>query len=148
MTRKPITVRKALLVDEGALALVYRAAFSAEPYREAWVDTSARLRVRQLLHAAEGKGWVVALYGHPVGFSFLQIKEGFNGRYAELLETAVHPYLQRQGMGSLLMGEVWKFKKVMKLRTLYGVCLNPKLGSFFKKLGFKPSRRAKIWSKT
>jgi ribosomal protein S18 acetylase RimI-like enzyme len=147
LTRKHIAVRKASSADEGALALVYRAAFSAEPYKETWTDASARLRVRQLLKAPEGKGWVATLYGHPVGFSFLQVKEGFNGRYAELLETAVHPYLQRQGMGSLLMGEVWKFKKIMKLRTLYGVSLNPKLGTFFKKLGFMPSRRAKVWSK-
>jgi N-acetylglutamate synthase-like GNAT family acetyltransferase len=147
LTRKPISVRKVSPADEGALALVYRAAFSAEPYQETWTDASARLRVRQLLHGAKNKGWVVTLYGHPVGFSFLQIKEGFNGRYAELLETAVHPYLQRQGMGSLLMGEVGKFKKMMKLRTLYGMSLNPKLGVFFKKLGFKPSSRAKIWSK-
>ena len=92
-------------------------------------------------------GWVVTLHGQPVGFSFLQIKEGFNGRYAELAETAVDPYLQRQGMGSILMEEVLRYKKVKKLRTLYAVCLGHHLGPFFKKWGFKPSNRAKVWSK-
>jgi N-acetylglutamate synthase-like GNAT family acetyltransferase len=148
LTRKPIAVRKAVDSDESALALVYRTAFSAGPYKEKWTDATARLRVRQLIQSIDGKGWVVTLYGHPIGFAFLQMKEGFNGRYGELVETAVHPYLQRQGMGSLLFQEVLKFKKKAKLHTLYGVTLNRKLGSFFKKFGFKPSSRAKIWSKT
>ena len=147
MIRKPIAVRKAVDSDESSLALVYRAAFSAEPYREKWTDGTARLRVRQLIQAIDGKGWVVTFYGHPVGFSFLHVKEGFNGRYAELVETAVHPYLQGQGMGTRLIQEVLKFTKKSKLKTLYGVTLNPKLDSFFRKLGFKPSSRARIWSK-
>ncbi len=147
MRRKPIAVRPAVDSDESALAPIYRAAFSAEPYQEAWSDPLARLRVRQLIQAIDGRGWVVTLYGHPVGFSFIQIKEGFNGRYVELLETAVHPYLQRQGIGSLLLREVLKFKKKAKLKTLYGVNLNQKIGPFFKKNGFKPSSRAKLWSK-
>lgn len=103
--------------------------------------------MRQLLQAIDGMGWVVTLYGQPVGFAFIQMKEGYNGSYVELLETAVHPYLQGQGMGSLLMGEVLKFKRSKKLKTLYGVCLNPKLGTFFKKCGFKLSKRARLWSK-
>jgi N-acetylglutamate synthase-like GNAT family acetyltransferase len=63
------------------------------------------------------------------------------------METAVHPYLQRQGMGSLLVQEVLKYKRKAKFRTVYGVCLDLKLGSFFKKLGFKHSSRAQLWSK-
>jgi GNAT superfamily N-acetyltransferase len=147
LSLKSLAIRPAVDSDEGALALVYRAAFSAKPYQESWSDHSARLRVRQLIQAIDGKGWVVTLYGHPVGFSFIQIKEGFNGRYVELLETAVHPYLQRQGMGSLLLQEVLKYKKKAKLKTLYGVNLNQKIGPFLKRFGFKPSSRAKLWSK-
>jgi predicted N-acetyltransferase YhbS len=147
LTRSPIAVRKATLSDEAALALVYRAAFSAEHYQEKWTDVSARLRVRQMLKGCDVKGWTATLYGQPVGFAFLEIKQGYQGPYAELMETAVHPYLQGQGMGSLLVGEVLKYKRKAKIQTVYGVCLDRKLGSFFKKLGFKLSQRAQLWSK-
>jgi predicted N-acetyltransferase YhbS len=147
LTRPLIVLRKAAPSDEAALALVYRAAFSAEPYQEPWTDASARLRVRQLLQGIDVKGWTATLYGQPVGFAFLEIKQGCRGPYGELLETAVHPYLQGQGMGSLLMGEVLKHKRKAKIQTVYGVCLDRKLGPFFKKLGFKLSQRAQLWSK-
>ena len=100
-----------------------------------------------MLKGPDVKGWTATLYGQPVGFAFIILKQGHQGPYAELMETAVHPYLQDQGMGSLLVREILDYKRKAKIQTVYGVCLDRKLGPFFKKLGFKLSQRAQLWSK-
>jgi aminoglycoside 6'-N-acetyltransferase I len=146
LTKKtPFRIRPVQKSDEPALALVYQACFSSKPYSEKWTLASAQKRVTQILKSGDVRGWVAMVFGQPVAFAFLQVREGFNGPYGEMLETAVHPYFRKQGLGLSLLKVLKAFQKKKKLKVVYTLAYRGMFDKFYQKAGFKPSKRSLIY---
>jgi ribosomal protein S18 acetylase RimI-like enzyme len=146
LSRKPpFKVRRGRPSDAEPLALVYQAAYSAPPSLEKWALGPARRRLSQLARHPDVRSWTVTVLGHPVGFAFLQVREGFDGPYGELLEAAIHPYFQRQGMGNALARTLRAFKKEKGLRVVYTLAYRGNHGKFYRKAGFRPSRNSLVY---
>lgn len=86
-------------------------------------------------------GWVATVFGYPVGFAFLQIRQGAEEIYGELLETAVHPYFQNQGIESGLLKSVQQFQKRKKIKNIMVLAFRGKHEKLFKNAGWLPSKR-------
>ncbi|MGH7738862.1 MAG: GNAT family N-acetyltransferase [bacterium] len=139
----PISIRAVRPGDRSALALVYQAAFSAEPSLEKWTLRASDARVAEVLRSRHS-AWVACLYGQPVGFAFLATRVGHDGSYGELTELAVHPFFRRGGIGSRLWKIVKASRKKLKLKTIYTLVYRGKTENFFRKNGWKPSRRSLV----
>lgn len=126
------------------MALVFQAAFSHEPFHEKWGRDQSEKRIRQILSDKTVTGWVATVFGHPVGFSFLQMRQGAGGLYGELLETAVHPYFQSQGIERILLGEVRRFQKAKKVRNVMALVFKGVHARWFQAAGWKPSKRTVV----
>jgi GNAT superfamily N-acetyltransferase len=136
---QPVLFRKIRSGDRRALALVYQAAFRDE----AWTLRAAEARIGQVLKSGQS-AWVACLYGQPIGFAFLSVKEGHQGPYGELTELAVHPFFQKQRVGAKLLRQVKESRKRLKLTTLYGLVYRGPAENFFKKSGFKASQKTVV----
>jgi len=90
-------------------------------------------------------GWVATVFGHPVGFAFLQTRQGAQEIYGELLETAVHPYFQNQGIESGLLKSVQQFQKRKKIKNIMALAFRGKHEKLFKNAGWVPSKRTVIY---
>ncbi len=141
----PFQIRPIQKADKPALALIYQSCFSTKAYSEKWPLTSAQKRVSQILAQPQVSGWVVTAYRQPVGFAFIQIREGFNGSYGELLETAIHPYFQNQDLEKPLFKMIRQFQRSKKLKTLFTVTYQGAPEKFFKGAGFVRSKRSVIY---
>jgi predicted N-acetyltransferase YhbS len=139
---QPVLLRKLRPGDRRALALVYQAAFSG-PGGETWNEKAADARIVQVLKS-RGPAWVACLYGQPIGFAFLSLRQGHKGPYGELTELAVHPFFQNQGVGGRLLRLVKESRKKLKLKVIYGLVYRGTAEGFFKKGGFKSSRRSQV----
>jgi len=142
----PFLVRPVKKTDLPSLSLIYRTCFSSEFFPEKWSLSSASQRVSQMFRSTDHHGWTAVAYDHPIGFAFLRVKVGSKGNYGEVLEMAVHPFFQKQGIGKALVDQVRKFKKKHRLTTVYTMTFQGPTEGFYKKLGFKPSRRSRVWS--
>lgn len=136
---KPFLIRPARAGDRRALALIYQAAFRDED----WTLRSAEARITQVLKSGQ-LAWVACLYGQPVGFAFLSVKEGHQGPYGELTELAVHPFFQKQGVGGKLLRKVKDSRKRLKLTTIYGLVYRGPAEDFFKQSGFRASQKTVV----
>jgi GNAT superfamily N-acetyltransferase len=143
--RTPFKIRKGRASDKTALALVYQAAYSAEPFPEKWPLSSAHKRISQLAGKSDIHAWTVTVFRQPIGFAFLQVLEGFNGPYAELVETAIHPYFQNQGIGTALAKTLRDFQKKKRLRVVYSLAYRGMSEKFYRKAGFKPSKNSLVY---
>jgi ribosomal protein S18 acetylase RimI-like enzyme len=140
-----IKIRPVKKTDKAALALVYQACFSPPPFSEKWSLASAQKRIAQLLAQPDTFGWVVSVFNQPVGFAFLQAREGFSGAYGELMESAIHPYFRKQGIGTLLFKAVRKIQRKKRLRVVYTVAYRGMFEDFYRKTGFKPSKHSMVY---
>jgi ribosomal protein S18 acetylase RimI-like enzyme len=131
--------------DKASLALVFLAAYSHEPFAEKWSATSARKRIAQLLADKTVTGWVATVLGQPVGFSFLQVRQGAQELYGELLETAVHPYFQKQGIEQALLGGVKQFQKKKKVKNVMALVFKGVHEKMFKEAGWSKSKRTLVY---
>ncbi|HET9869783.1 MAG TPA: N-acetyltransferase [bacterium] len=138
----PFSLRASRAGDRRALALVYQAAFSGEG---PWTLRAAEARVAQVLKSKQ-PAWTACVYGQPVGFLFLSLREGHSGPYGEVTELAVHPYFQGQGIGRKLVRVARTSRWGRKLKTLYGLVYHGPAEGFLRQNGFKPSRRAVVMS--
>jgi ribosomal protein S18 acetylase RimI-like enzyme len=127
-----------------ALALIFKTCFSSPPYSEKWFLSTARKRISQLFGQPDSYGWVVTVFKQPVGFAFLGMKHGFKGPYGELFELAVHPYFQKQGIGSRLLKAIGVFKKRMKMKNIYCLVHRGTARPFYEKAGFRVSKRTQV----
>jgi len=131
--------------DKPALALVLQSCFSHKPFQEKWTLATAQKRVSQMMEDAQVTGWVATVLGQPVGFSFLQTRQGSHEVYGELLETAVHPYLQNQGIEQALLKSVRQYQKREKIKNLMVLAFRGKHETFFKKAGWSKSKRTVVY---
>jgi ribosomal protein S18 acetylase RimI-like enzyme len=138
-------IRAAKNSDRAALALTYQAAFSSPPFTEQWTLALSQRRVSQIMAQPHVRGWVATVFGQPVGFAFVHTREGFNGPYGELMESAVHPYFREQGIGTALAKAVRAFQKQKKLKVIYTLAYRGMFDRFYRKTGFKPSRRSLVY---
>lgn len=145
MKEVPFRIRRAGKKDKSALALVYQAAFSSPSFPEKWPLAEAQKRLLELLSDARTTGWTATVFGQPVGFCFLQTRQGFNGPYGEILETAVHPYFQGQGLEGELLSTAIKFKRSKKLKTLYTLTYRGAQEKVFRQAGLARSRKSLIY---
>ncbi len=145
MKKTPFRIRPAKKSDRASLALIYQACFSPPPYSEKWSLPAAQKRISQLLAQPDTQGWVVSVFNQPVGFAFLQAREGFSGAYGELMEAAIHPYFRKQGIGSALFKAVRVYQKRKKLKVVYTVAYRGMFEEFYKRTGFKPSKHSMVY---
>ena len=145
MKRTPFRVRGAQKMDKAALALVYQAYFSSPAYSEKWTLSSAQKRIHELLTDPRCTGWVATVFGQPVGFSFLQTREGFNGPYGEILETAVHPYFQDQGLENAIFKTMRQFKARKKIKALFALTYRGASEKIFRETGLARSKKSLIY---
>jgi ribosomal protein S18 acetylase RimI-like enzyme len=145
LKRTPFRIRGAQKSDKAALALVYQTAFSSSAYSEKWPLSSAQKRILELLTDPRTSSWVAVVFGQPVGFAFLQTRQGFNGPYAEILETAVHPYFQAQGLEKALFNEMKRFKKRNKVKTLFALTYRGASEKIFRESGLARSKKSLIY---
>ncbi len=143
--KEALVIRGMRAGDRRGLSLVYQAAFSFGPGAERWSEKAADARVHQVLKLKH-PAWTACLYGQPVGFAFVSIREGHQGPYGELTELAVHPFFQGQGIGTKLLKKIKDARKRLRLKTLYGLVYKGPAEVFLKKNGFKPSRRSSVFS--
>ncbi len=127
------------------MALVFIAAYSHEPFAEKWTAASAQKRVAQILADKTVNGWVATVLGQPVGFSFVQVRQGARELYGELLETAVHPYFQKQGIEKALLGAVKQFQKKKKVKNVMALAFQGAHEKMFKEAGWSKSKRTLVY---
>ena len=142
----PLQIRAARRQDLRALALVYQSVFSAAAFKEKWPLKQAEKRLSQLFASPDTLAWTARVYGQPVGFAFLVLKQGHDGFYGELAESGVHPYFQKQGIGRALLMAVKAARKQKKLKNLYSLVYQGTCERFLEKNGFKPSERSLVFS--
>jgi GNAT superfamily N-acetyltransferase len=131
--------------DKSPLSLVFQSCFSHEPFLEKWTLLTAQKRVAQILADPQVTGWVATVFGYPVGFAFLQTRQGAQEIYGELLETAVHPYFQNQGIESGLLKSVRQYQKRKKIKNIMVLAFRGKHEKLFKNAGWSPSKRTKVY---
>jgi len=139
--KAPFKIRPVQKKDKNALSLAFQAAFSHEPFLEKWTLASAQKRVAQILTDRHATGWVATVFGYPVGFSFLQTRQGAQEVYGELLETAVHPYFQHQGIEQALLKTVQRHQKLKKIKNVIVLAFKGKHEKAFKNSGWVASKR-------
>lgn len=141
----PFKIRAAQPQDRPALSLVFQSAFSHEPFLEKWTLSTAQKRVYQILADSQVAGWVATVFGTPVGFSFLQARQGARETYGELLETAVHPYFQNQGIEEALLKAVQQHQKRKKIKNVMVLAFRGKHEKLFKSAGWSKSKRTVVY---
>ncbi len=141
----PFKIRVAQSKDRPALSLVFQSSFFHEPFLEKWTLSTAQKRVSQILADPLAAGWVATVFGTPVGFSFLQLRQGARQVYGELLETAVHPYFQNQGIEQALLKAVRQHQKRKKIKNLMVLAFRGKHEKLFKDAGWSKSKRTVVY---
>jgi ribosomal protein S18 acetylase RimI-like enzyme len=141
----PFKIKPAQKKDIPSLALVFQAAFSHKLFFEKWTLTAAKKRLVQILEDKQVVGWVATVYGQPVGFSFLQTRQGARETYGELLETAVHPYFQEQGIEQGLLRSVKVFQKKKRIRNVMTFVYQGKHEQLFKKAGWSKAKKTIVY---
>jgi ribosomal protein S18 acetylase RimI-like enzyme len=141
----PFKIRVVQKKDQPALSLVFQSCFSHEPFLEKWTLSTAPKRVAQIMADPQVVGWVATVFGYPVGFSFLQIRQGAQEIYGELLETGVHPYFQNQGIENGLLKSVRHYQNDKKIKNLMVLAFRGKHEKLFKNAGWSKSKRTIIY---
>jgi ribosomal protein S18 acetylase RimI-like enzyme len=148
-----VRVRPVRRGDREALARLYRDAFSAPPFREPWSLGDARRRILQLTSSPFVAGWAAVPPAHarsrapgPVGFAFLEEKQGHGRPYGELLEWAVSPAFRKKGAGSALLGAVLARARRRRFRVVAAVLFRGPLEKWIRRRGFRPSRRSRVYA--
>jgi ribosomal protein S18 acetylase RimI-like enzyme len=139
--KAPFKIRPVQKKDKQTLSLVFQSAFCHEPFLEKWTLATAQKRLAQILADRHVTGWVATVFGYPVGFSFLQTRQGAQEVYGELLETAVHPYFQNQGIEQALLKSVQKHQKLKKIKNVMVLAFRGKHEKLFKSAGWAASKR-------
>lgn len=141
----PFKIRAVQTKDRPALSLVFQTAFSHEPFLEKWTLSTAQKRVSQILADLQVVGWVATVFGTLVGFSFLQARQGAREIYGELLETAVHPYFQNQGIEQALLKAIQQYQKRKKIKNVMVPAFRGKHEKLFKNAGWSKSKRTVVY---
>jgi len=141
----PFKIRAVQKKDRPALSLVFQSAFSHEPFLEKWTLSTAQKRVSQILADPQVLGWVATVFGTPVGFSFLQARQGARETYGELLETAVHPYFQNQGIEQGLLKAIQLYQKRKKIKNVMVLAFRGKHEKLLKNAGWSKSKRTVVY---
>jgi ribosomal protein S18 acetylase RimI-like enzyme len=140
-----VKIRVCQKKDKPALSLVFQSCFSHEPFLEKWTLLTAQKRVSQILADTQVLGWVATIFGYPVGFSFLQVRQGAKESYGELLETGVHPYFQNQGIEQALFKSIRRYQKDKKIKNVMVMAFRGRHEKLFKSAGWLKSKRSVVY---
>jgi hypothetical protein len=105
----------------------------------------AQKRVSQILADPQVVGWVATVFGYPVGFSFLQVRQGAKEFYGELLETGVHPYFQNQGIEQAFLKSIRRYQKDKKIKNVMVLAFRGRHEKLFKSAGWLKSKRSVVY---
>ena len=98
-----MVIRLASEEDLAACGIIYADAFKGPPYDEAWAPTKASDMLSELLKKDSEGCWCAEEDGEVVGFAFCTTF----GRFRVLIqEFAVHPRLQKKGVGTAIMKHI------------------------------------------
>jgi aminoglycoside 6'-N-acetyltransferase I len=129
-----------------AAARIFVAVFNATPWNDSWSEASARARLADVV---ETPGFVgVALQdGRELrGFAIGHTEQWFTGRHFLLQEMCVRTDLQRQGVGTALLGaledRLADVEQVYLLTDQDGVAHR-----FYEHCGFRAARRVGVMTK-
>ena len=96
-------IRLASEEDLAACGMIYADAFHGPPYDEDWAPTKAADMLAELLKKDPKSCWCADEDGEVVGFAFCTTFGKFR---ALIQEFAVHPRVQKQGVGTDLMRHI------------------------------------------
>ena len=96
-------IRLASEDDLAACGVIYADAFTGPPYDEDWAPTKASAMLAELLKKDPESCWCVEEGGEVCGFAFCT---SFGKFRALIQEFAVHPKVQKKGIGTALMKHI------------------------------------------
>ena len=119
-------------------ARIYAAAFSGEPWHDAWEPEAAEVHIREMMENARAYGLEYRFGEEIAGFLLGSSMLFHYGRVFEINDIAVLPQYQGQGIGSRLLEACISD---MKQRGMAGIHLitqaEGSLPAFYRKYGFK-----------
>lgn len=96
-------IRLASEEDLAACGVIYADAFTGPPYDEEWAPTKASAMLAELLAKDPESCWCAEDDGQVSGFAFCTTFGKFR---ALIQEFAVHPRIQKSGIGTALMKHI------------------------------------------
>ncbi len=126
---------------------IYAAAFSGEPWNDAWTHENAEIHVREILESKQSYGIEYILNGKPVAF-LLGCSMLFHfGRMFEINDFAVHPDYQGKGIASLLLEKCISEMKQRDIKAINLITANEGfLPDFYQKHYFEKENEVILMS--
>lgn len=126
-------------------AAIYAAAFSGEPWRDAWREEDAAVHIAEIMESRQSFGLEYVADGKTVGFILGSSMLFHYGRTFEINDLAVHPDFQGQGIATALLNACLA---EVKARGMKGVHLITQgegfLPAFYEKHGFQKENRVML----
>jgi len=121
--------------------VIYAAAFSGEPWNDAWNQEDAIIHVKELIESKQAYGLEYVIDGEVVGFILGTSMLFHYGRTFEINDLAVDPAFQHRGIAKQLLEQCLKD---LKKQGIVGVHLitagDGNLPDFYGKYGFKQEK--------
>ena len=119
-------------------AAIYAAAFSQEPWHDAWNEEDAAIHIAEIMQSRQAYGLEYRIGDTVAGFLLGSSMLFHYGRVFEINDLAVHPEYQGQGIASRLLEQCISD---MKNRGIKGIHLITQAGGFlpefYRKYGFE-----------
>ena len=126
-------------------AAIYAAAFSGEPWHDAWRTEDAAIHITEIMESRQSFGLEYVIDGTVAGFILGSSMLFHYGRTFEINDLAVHPDFQGQGIATKLLNACLD---EMKARGIKGVHLITQgegfLPAFYEKHGFQKENRVML----
>lgn len=126
-------------------AVIYAAAFSGEPWHDAWRAEDAAVHIAEIMESRQSFGLEYVIDGMVAGFILGSSMLFHYGRTFEINDLAVHPDFQGQGIATKLLNACLD---EMKARGIKGVHLITQgegfLPAFYEKHGFQKENRVML----
>ena len=121
---------------------IYAAAFSGEPWNDAWKPDDAAVHVKELLESNQSYGLEYVINGKIAGFVLGTSMLFHYGRTFEINDLAVDPAFQKRGIAKKLMEALLSD---LKKQDIVGVHLltaaEAFLPEFYERFGFQKEKR-------
>ncbi len=146
MSREEICPLKIEHLDR--YAEIYAAAFSGEPWNDAWRISDAKIHVKELMESKQSYGLAYMIDDKIVGFVLGTSMLFHYGRTFEINDLAVDPEFQHRGIGRKLLQQCISD---IKEQGIVGVQLitagDGALPKFYEEYGFQKETKVILMSK-
>ena len=139
-------IRLASEEDLAACGAIYADAFKGPPYDEEWAPTKASDMLSELLKKDSESCWCAEEDGQILGFAFCTTFGGFR---VLIQEFAVHPRLQKKGIGTKLMKHIlaeFQVRGIMSAELV--VNKHAHAFDFYRRFGFSTPRNYTLMIRT